>query len=219
MVSRKRASAIGVEFEAAARGRGFRFIAGVDEVGRGALAGPVVAAACVLDLDAPLPIGLDDSKKLSPAARERIAEELQQTALAFAIGQVEAEEIDRTNILRATLNAMCSAVSTLDPPADFLLIDALKLKEIGLPQQAIIRGDAVSASIAAASIIAKTYRDRLMRDYHATYPQYGFARHVGYGTSLHYEMLRANGACPIHRRTFRGVILDEKPEARSQKPE
>ena len=205
MVSRKRASSIGVEFEAAARARGFRFIAGVDEVGRGALAGPVVAAACILNPDAPLPDGLNDSKKLTRAARERINDELQRTALAFAIGVVEADEIDRINILRATCGAMCSAVRALSPPADFLLVDAVELKEINLPFQAIIRGDEVSASIAAASIIAKTFRDRLMCDYDAIYPRYGFARHVGYGTSLHLESLRALGACPIHRRTFRGV--------------
>lgn len=206
MVSRRRAtSSIGTKFEMTARGRGFRFVAGVDEVGRGALAGPVVAAACVLDLTAPLPAGLNDSKKLSPTARERIADELRGTAIAFAIGAVEADEVDRINVLRATRAAMCAAVRALTPPADFLLIDALELKETNLPHQAIIGGDAISASIAAASIIAKTYRDRLMRDYDRIYPQYGFARHVGYGTNLHLEMLRSHGACPIHRRTFRGV--------------
>ncbi len=206
MVSRARASSVGVEFETAAHTRGFRFVAGVDEVGRGALAGPVVAAACILDLTAPLPAGLNDSKKLRPHTRERIADELRQTAIAFAIGEVSAAEIDRINILRATIHAMLEAVRALKPPPDFLLIDALELKAMDLPQQAIIGGDAVSASIAAASVIAKTYRDRLMKEYDCVYSHYGFARHVGYGTRQHLEMLRAHGACPIHRRTFRGVI-------------
>lgn len=207
MVSRKRrASPINIEFERTAQERGHRFIAGVDEVGRGALAGPVVAAACILDLNSPLPIGLNDSKKLSFSERERIAAELQQTAVAFAIGSIDAEEIDRINILQATRRAMLKAISALNPPPDFLLIDALELKESGLPQQAIIGGDAVSASIAAASVIAKTFRDALMKDFDTLYPQYGFARHVGYGTRSHLELLRVHGACPIHRRSFRGVL-------------
>jgi ribonuclease HII len=181
-------------------------IAGLDEVGRGALAGPVVAAAVILDPAAPLPEGLDDSKKLTPARRERIAGELKATALCYGVGLVPPAEIDRTNILIATRRAMCHALGGLDPRADFLLIDALQLREVALPQRAIIRGDSISASIAAASVIAKTYRDALMRDYDETYPQYGFAAHVGYGTRAHLAALRAHGACPIHRRSFRGVL-------------
>ena len=181
-------------------------IAGVDEVGRGALAGPVVAAAVILDPGAPLPEGLDDSKKLTAAERERIAAELKTTALCYGVGLIPPEEIDRTNILIATRRAMCQALGELKPCADFLLIDALQLREVELPQRAIIRGDSISASIAAASVIAKTFRDALMRDYDHVYPHYGFASHVGYGTRAHLEALRAHGACPIHRRSFRGVL-------------
>src|SRR5579883_1162513 len=167
-------SAVGLEFENAARREGFQFIAGVDEVGRGALAGPVVAAACILDWSQPLPEGLNDSKKLSAPQRERIAEELKRTALAYAVGVVSSEEIDRINILEATKREMCEAVRALSVAADFLLIDALELKSLNLPQRAIIRGDATSASIAAASVIAKTFRDNLMREYDREFPNYGF---------------------------------------------
>ncbi|MDQ3652016.1 MAG: ribonuclease HII [Acidobacteriota bacterium] len=200
------ADTIGTAFEEEARARGYGFVAGLDEVGRGALAGPVVAAAVILDGGAPLPKGLNDSKKLTAAARERIATELRATAVAFAVGEVAPEEIDRTNILIATRRAMIEALERLDPRADFLLIDALQLKESALPQRAIIHGDAVSASIAAASVIAKTYRDAMMRDYDGVYPQYGFNGHVGYGTRVHLAALRAHGPCPIHRRSFRGVL-------------
>ncbi|MBA3441530.1 MAG: ribonuclease HII [Pyrinomonadaceae bacterium] len=201
-----RTSNIGTSFEDTVRACGYRLIAGIDEVGRGALAGPVVAAAVILDPAAPLPEGLDDSKKLTPAERERIGAELRQTAIAFAMGLVPAEDIDRINILRATRRAMLDAISKLDPRADYLLIDALELKEARLPQRAIIRGDSISASIAAASVIAKTYRDGLMREYDTVYSQYGFARHVGYGTRAHLAALREHGVCPIHRRSFRGVL-------------
>ena len=198
---------IGIEFEEQAIAEGFRFIAGVDEVGRGCLAGAVVAAACILDLTKPLPEGLNDSKKLSAKRREQINAELIEHAVAFSIAQVEAEEIDRINILQATKKAMRSAIETLAPKADFLLIDALQLKEISLPQKAIIKGDAISASIAAASIIAKTYRDNLMREYAEIYPHYGFEKHVGYGTKVHFEAIRQHGACPLHRKSFRGVLI------------
>ena len=206
MVRQKRVSAIGTAFEDEARVRGHQMIAGVDEVGRGALAGPVVAAAVILDLAVPLPEGLDDSKKLTASQRERIAGELKASALGYSVGLITPEEIDRTNILIATRRAMYAALDELCPRPDFLLIDALQLREIQLPQRAIIHGDSISASIAAASVIAKTYRDALMRDYDSAYPQYGFASHVGYGTSAHLAALRAHGACPIHRRSFRGVL-------------
>jgi ribonuclease HII len=206
MGRRKPGSLVGIAFEAEAHACGYKAIAGLDEVGRGALAGPVVAAACILNPAAPLPEGLNDSKKLTARERERIAGELRQTALAFSIGVISPEEIDRINILQATRRAMRAALTDLQPCADFLLIDALELKETGLPQRAIIGGDCVSASIAAASVIAKTYRDALMRDYDALYPQYGFARHVGYGTRAHLAALREHGACPLHRRSFRGVL-------------
>jgi ribonuclease HII len=205
---RRRVSTICTDFEAEARAAGFRFIAGVDEVGRGALAGPVVAAAVILDPARPVPIGLDDSKKLSAARRERLANEILQVAVAYTVGQVEPEEIDRINILQASRLAMLEAVRQLDPCADYLLIDALQLKETELPQKAIIHGDAISASIAAASIIAKTYRDALMRSFHEVYPQYNFARHVGYGSREHLGALREHGPCRIHRKSFHGVVCE-----------
>ncbi len=199
-------STIGIEFENQAISEGFQLIAGVDEVGRGCLAGAVVAAACILDLSKPLPEGLNDSKKLSEKKRLKIDEEIRQNAIAFSIGQVEAEEIDQINILQATKKAMRLAIAKLAPPADFLLIDALTIKEIHLPQKGIIKGDTISASIAAASIIAKTYRDKMMVEFDKIYPEYGFAKHVGYGTKAHFEALRDHGACPLHRISFRGVL-------------
>jgi ribonuclease HII len=205
---RRRISAVGLAFEEEARACGFRLVAGVDEVGRGALAGPVAAAAVILDPTKPLPEGLDDSKRLTAKERERIADELKQTAICYSVGLVEPEEIDRINILQATKRAMMIAIEGLSPCADHLLIDALQLKECRLPQKAIIRGDTISASIAAASVIAKTHRDALMRALHDLYPEYDFARHVGYGTRLHHEALRLHGPCPIHRKSFRGVLPD-----------
>lgn len=197
---------IGFDFEDFARELGFQFIAGVDEVGRGCLAGPVVAAACILDPSKPVPEGLNDSKKLTAKQRDEISAELQSNALAFAIGAIEADEIDRINILEATKRAMYLAISSLQPAADYLLIDALLLKLNPLPQKAIIKGDSISYSIAAASVLAKTYRDQLMTDYDKDYPQYGFSGHKGYGAATHLEALREHGPCPLHRRTFRGVL-------------
>lgn len=197
---------IGVEFENQAKADGYKFIAGVDEVGRGCLAGAVVAAAVILDLSKPLPEGLNDSKKLSAKKREKINEEIRRSAICFSIAQIEAEEIDRINILQATKRAMIKAVGQLNPAADFLLVDALQLKELNLPQKAIIHGDAISASIAAASIVAKTYRDNLMRELDKIYPEYEFAKHVGYGTRAHFAALKTHGACPLHRKSFRGVL-------------
>lgn len=193
-------------FEEEARACGFSLVAGLDEVGRGALAGPVVAAAVILNPSHRLPVGLDDSKKVGRMQRERISVELKETVFAFAIGEVAASEIDRINILQATLVAMQKAVNNLSPAANFLLIDALKLPSTALPQRAIIRGDRASASIAAASIIAKTYRDALMRDFDALFPAYGFSAHVGYGTCRHLTALHEHGPCAIHRRSFRGVL-------------
>ncbi len=200
---------IGCDFEEQARSEGYQLIAGVDEVGRGCIAGPVVAAACILDLTKPLPDGLDDSKKLTPEKRDVIATELRETAVAYAIGQIEADEIDRINILEATKKAMLAAIEALTPQADFLLIDALRLKLSPLPQKAVIKGDAISVSIAAASILAKTYRDQLMTNYAAEFPQYGFAEHKGYGCRSHYDAIRQHGPCAIHRMTFKGVGEDK----------
>lgn len=197
---------IGLDFEDQARGEGYSFVAGVDEVGRGCLAGPVIAAACILDREKPVPDGLNDSKKLTALQRERIDAELRETALAYAVGSVEADEIDRINILEATKKAMRLAIESLKPAADYLLIDALQLKLVDLPQKALIKGDSISLSIAAASVIAKVHRDALMRGYDDVYPQYGFAGHKGYGAAVHLEALRIHGPCPLHRKTFRGVV-------------
>lgn len=204
-----RISEIGVYFEDEARAAGFRFVAGLDEVGRGCLAGPVVAGACILDISRPLPKGLNDSKKLTATKREEIAEELKEVAVAYSVGQIEADEIDRINILEATKKAMLAAIDSLALAADFLLIDALQLKQSPLPQKAIIKGDSISASIAAASIIAKVYRDNLMVEYDREYPEYGFAGHKGYAAAKHYKALRTHGHTPIHRISFRGVLPDD----------
>ncbi len=204
-----RITAIGLDFEDQARADGFLFIAGVDEVGRGCLAGPVVAGACILDTSRPLPKGLNDSKKLTPKMREEIGAELKQYAIAHSVGQIEADEIDQINILEATKKAMLMAIANLAISADFLLIDALQLKQSPLPQKAIIKGDSISASIAAASILAKTYRDNLMVEYDREYPEYGFAGHKGYGAATHFAAIRKYGACPLHRISFRGVLPPE----------
>ena len=198
-------TSIGLDFEIQAHDAGFCFVAGVDEVGRGALAGPVVAAACILEISKPLPKGLNDSKKLNAKLREEITAELKVSATAYSIGQIEADEIDHINILEATKKAMLCAIAGLQPAADFLLIDALQLKQSPLPQKGIIKGDTISASIAAASIIAKTYRDNLMVEYDIDYPQYGFAGHKGYGAATHLAAIRKHGPCPLHRKTFHGV--------------
>ena len=200
---------IGFDFEHQAIADGFAFVAGVDEVGRGCLAGPVVAAACILDTTKPVPKGLNDSKKLTEKQRNEIASELRETAVSFAVGIVEADEIDRINILEATKVAMIKAIEALSPAADHILIDALQLKHLCIPQKAIIKGDSISYSIAAASVIAKTYRDNLMVDFDTVYPQYGFAGHKGYGCASHFTALREHGPCILHRRTFRGVVQEK----------
>jgi len=186
------------------RAAGFAAVAGVDEVGRGCLAGPVVAGAVILDGRRRIR-GLRDSKLLAPAARERLARQIAGQAEAFALGVVDPAEIDRTDILRATLEAMRRAVMGLRVRPDFVLVDALTIPAIDLPQQGLVRGDRVSASIAAASIVAKFYRDEMMLAFHELYPAYGFSRHKGYGTRAHHEALRRFGPTPWHRATFRGV--------------
>ncbi|MEP6788236.1 MAG: ribonuclease HII [Acidobacteriota bacterium] len=203
-------TSIGLVFEEQAFADGYRFVAGLDEVGRGCLAGPVVAAACILDPTKPLPEGLNDSKKLTAPAREEIAEQLKLDCIAYAVGQIEADEIDQINILEATKRAMIIAIAALTPSADFLLIDALQLKLSPLPQKAIIKGDSISASIAAASVLAKTFRDELMTAYDAEYPQYGFAGHKGYGAVTHFAAIREHGPCVLHRRSFRGVVGEDE---------
>jgi ribonuclease HII len=196
---------IGFDFERQARSEGFHLIAGVDEVGRGCIAGPVVAAACILDLEKPIPETLDDSKKLTAKTRDEIAAWIKNECVSYAIGLVDAADIDRINILEATKVAMLNAIGDLQPAADFLLIDALRLKACPLPQKAIIKGDSISASIAAASILAKTYRDGLMTAFDAEFPGYGFAAHKGYGCASHYNAIEELGPCSIHRMSFKGV--------------
>jgi ribonuclease HII len=184
---------------------GYQFIAGVDEVGRGALAGPVVAAAVILNLR-DVPKGINDSKQLTRPQRERLTDEIQARALAFSLAQVEPDEIDKINILRASLNAMFAAVKLLNPPSDYVLIDGnQKISQLSCSQRSVIKGDSLSVSIAAASIIAKVARDKLMKEYDEKYPGYGFASHVGYGTRAHQEALTKLGPSPIHRLTFQGV--------------
>lgn len=190
------------DYEIKARDQGYRLVVGVDEAGRGPLAGPVVAAAVVLPLDAVLK-GLDDSKKLSPAKREELFPKIQEMAHGVAV--VNPEVIDEINILQAARLAMKQAVGKLSSNPDLLLIDGNQKIDSQIEQWAIVKGDAKSFSIAAASVLAKVTRDRIMEDYHRLYPQYEFARHKGYGTQLHRDLIAEHGPCPIHRRTFRGV--------------
>lgn len=182
---------------------GFRRVAGVDEAGRGALAGPVVASAVVLPPDFP-PDGIDDSKRLTAAQRDAAYDRIMAGALAVGVGTADNEEIDRVNILQATKQAMVQAIGALQPSPDFLLTDAVEFPSV-LPLWALIKGDHRALAIAAASIIAKVTRDRLMVRYHAQYPGYNFLLHKGYGTPEHLTMLRTFGRCPIHRQSFRPV--------------
>ena len=195
-------------YEEQARAQGFSAIAGVDEAGRGPLAGPVVAAAVILDPEKPV-YGVNDSKKLSPVARARLLPIIEQQAIAFGIGIVDEKEIDRINILEATKVAMEKALLALQVPADYVLLDALTLPGLIVPQIGIIKGDAKSVSIAAASILAKETRDQIMRAYDEVYPEYGFASHKGYGTKEHMDKIREFGPSPIHRRTFIKKLLEE----------
>lgn len=191
-------------FEVKARSEGFQVIAGLDEAGRGPLAGPVVAAAVVLPPTRNLK-GVADSKTLTADRREKAFFLIQKKALGMGIGIVEAEEIDRLNILRASLKAMELALQGLSLSPDCLLIDGLHTLNLPLKQQAIPKGDGRCLSIAAASIVAKVTRDRLMVEYHEKYPHYNFARHKGYGTREHLQAIREHGCCPIHRQSFRTI--------------
>ena len=193
--------ALTLEREYAARG--YHAVAGVDEVGRGPLAGPVVCAAVILPLGEETRIaGIDDSKKLSKKKREELAALIRERARAFAVAEVPPEVIDGVNILQATRLCMKRAVEALPLPADFVLTDGNMTLDIALPQRSIVKGDALVASIGAASILAKVYRDALMAEYDTLYPAYGFARNAGYGTAEHIAAIREVGLCPIHRRTF-----------------
>lgn len=193
-----------LQFEHVAASQGFRVVAGVDEAGRGALAGPVVAAAVILSEGVPLP-GVDDSKKLSPGKREELYTMIHQRAVAVGIGLGDHEMIDRINILQATLHAMAEAVSNLPVQPDYLLVDGINAPRVPIPCRTIKKGDSASLSIAAASIVAKVTRDRLLLAADNVYPGYGFAVHKGYGSARHLTAIAEYGPCLIHRRTFRGV--------------
>ena len=191
-------------FEKKAHDLGHQIVAGIDEAGRGPLAGPVVSAAVILPDGADLP-GINDSKKLTPARRDHFYDRLYCVARAIGIGVVDPAEIDRVNILQATLRSMVMAVANLQPRPDHLLIDGIFPIASDLPQQAIKKGDSLSISIAAASIVAKVTRDRIMAQVDTLFPEFGFCRHKGYPTQTHRAAIIRHGCCPIHRRTFKGV--------------
>ncbi len=191
-------------YEEQALAEGFRIVAGVDEAGRGPLAGPVSIAAVVLPHNLYLP-RINDSKKLSPNVRDELFDEIQEKAISIGTALVDAAVIDRLNIYQATINGMYEAIFSLNPQPDKVLIDAVRLEQLPMKSLSIIKGDAKSASIAAASIIAKVTRDRLMDEYDREYPQYGFARHKGYGTAEHIDAIRKYGPCPIHRKSFEPI--------------
>lgn len=179
--------------------------AGIDEAGRGPLAGPVIAAAVILPEEYEFN-GLNDSKKLSLQKRETLFHQIKSLAIATGVGIVEPKEIDRINILRAALLAMEIAVKNLNPQPDYLLIDGNTRTSLLIPQETVVKGDSRCCSIAAASIIAKVIRDSIMDNYHNIYPEYNFKRHKGYPTKEHFELLKKFGPCPIHRKTFNGVF-------------
>jgi len=191
-------------FEKKAVEKGFFNIAGVDEAGRGPLAGPVVSAAVILPAFSHFP-GVSDSKQLTPKKRSYLYHKIYEHAVSIGIGIIDPIEIDRINILQASLLSMAISVENLAPQPDCLLIDGTFPISSSLPQQPIPKGDALSISIGAASIIAKVTRDRLMERYHQDYPQFGFIKHKGYPTKAHKEAIRQFGYCPIHRRSFKGV--------------
>ena len=188
-------------YEHAAFAEGYQTVCGVDEAGRGPLAGPVCAAAVILPADLQIE-GLNDSKKLTDKKRRELFDVITGNAVSYGIAMASEQEIDEINILQATFLAMQRAIDQLTIRPDLALIDGNRAKDFGLPVRTIVKGDSLSASIAAASILAKVTRDRLMERLDEKYPQYGFAVHKGYGTKRHYEALRAYGPCDIHRRTF-----------------
>jgi ribonuclease HII len=191
--------------------RGYRHVAGVDEAGRGSLAGPVVAAAVILPEGVVLP-GLDDSKRLDAPSRERLDAQVRRLALAVSVGIVGSREIDLRDILRASLEAMRLAVEALSLEPEALLIDAVAIPGVRRPQLPVVHGDALCSSIAAASIVAKVYRDRVMDEMARRHPVYGFEHHRGYGTPEHWHALRLYGPCPEHRLSYHGVVGGIEPE-------
>ena len=188
-------------FEHECEKEGYTLICGIDEAGRGPLAGPVVAGAVILPKDCEI-LGINDSKKLSEKRREELFEEVKEKAAAVGVGIVGAKRIDEINILQADYEAMCEAIGTLSVMPQVLLNDAVTIPQVRIAQKSIVHGDAKSISIASASIIAKVTRDRLMTEYDALFPEYGFARHKGYGTADHYAAIKKYGPCPIHRMSF-----------------
>ena len=197
------------EIENSLYAEGYKMICGVDEAGRGPLAGPVCAAAVILPKGLELP-GLNDSKKLTDKKRRELFPLIKEQAIAYGIGLASHEEIDEINILQATYLAMERAIAQLEGKADFALIDGNRAKDFGLPVRTVVKGDSLSASIAAASILAKVTRDDIMLELAETYPEYGFEIHKGYGTKAHYDALRLHGHSPIHRMTFLRKFYGEK---------
>lgn len=195
-------------YEKDAHSKGYCAVAGVDEAGRGPLAGPVVAAAVILPFPPPIDIGFKDSKALSPKSRDKLVKDVFRVARAVGIGIVWPEEIDRINIHKASLRAMERAVAKLAVRPDILLVDGTFPIDSDIEQRPIISGDALSVSIAAASIVAKTTRDSIMAAYHLSFPEYNFASNKGYGTRDHMDAIDEHGPAPMHRKTFRGVMKD-----------
>lgn len=201
--------ACNLRFERKLLRSGYQLIAGSDEVGRGAVAGPVVAAAVILNHKR-VPKGINDSKQLTRLQREELAAEIQERALAYSIARIEPTQIDQINILKASLRAMELAIKALRPIPDYVLIDGhQRVPNLDCPQSTIIKGDCLSVSVAAASILAKVNRDQWMREYDEQYPGYGFASHVGYNTRTHQEAIARLGPSAIHRLSFRGVLFSQ----------
>lgn len=199
------------EIEKKYMAEGYPLVCGVDEAGRGPLSGSVYAAACILPPDTDIP-GLNDSKKLTPKKREALFEVICEKAIAYAIAYATPEEIDEMNILNADMLAMHRAISMLSPAADLALVDGNIARDLPIPAYPVIKGDALSCSIAAASILAKVARDRACLEDDEKYPMYGFAKHKGYGTKQHMDALRAYGPCPLHRRSFLGFLEDRRED-------
>lgn len=197
------------EIERSCRERGFNMIAGVDEAGRGPLAGPVYAAAVILSPDTVIK-GINDSKKLTEKRREELFCEITEQAVAYSVFSVDEKRIDEINILNATFEAMNGAVDGLSVKPDYVLIDGNRIKNMTLPHETVVKGDAKSASIAAASILAKVSRDRFICEMAKKYPEYGFEKHKGYGTKAHNEAILKHGPCEIHRRTFLKKLLGDR---------
>ena len=200
------------EFEEKAWQNGYSAVCGVDEAGRGPLAGPVCAAAVILPAGIVIE-GLNDSKKLSEKKREALFDIIAENAVSWSVSLVDEKTIDEINILQATYRAMRQAVEGLPQPADFAYIDGNRMEGLDLPYECVVSGDARIPSVAAASIVAKVTRDRLMHDFAVRYPAYGFERHKGYGSRVHHEALLQYGPCPIHRRTFLKKFYEKHPEA------